>query len=152
MTLIRSISGIRGTIGGRQGEALTPADVVKFTGAFATLLKKIFPGRRLQVVIGRDARVSGPMVSGLVSSTLMGCGIDVADIGLTTTPTAVAVNAHYHHSSITFHRTPTSNNFFFTFMIMPRKIFYRFSTFKTNLAIFSFHAITPTSSPLDNIF
>jgi phosphomannomutase len=88
MTLIRSISGIRGTIGGKQGEALTPADVVKFSAAYATFLKRGAPGKRLRVVIGRDARISGPMVSGLVSGTLLGCGIDVLDIGLTTTPTA----------------------------------------------------------------
>jgi phosphomannomutase len=87
MTLIRSISGIRGTIGGKQDEALTPADIVKFTGAYATLMKKGSPGKRLRVVIGRDARISGPMVADLVTGTLKGCGIDVLDIGLTTTPT-----------------------------------------------------------------
>jgi len=87
MTLIRSISGIRGTIGGKQGEALTPADVVKFSAAYATFLKTGAPGKRLRVVIGRDARISGPVVSALVSGTLRGCGIDVLDIGLTTTPT-----------------------------------------------------------------
>lgn len=87
MTLIRSISGIRGTIGGKPGEALTPADLVKFTSAYAAFLQGETPGKRLHVIIGRDARISGPMVSGIVASTLMGCGIDVTDIGLTTTPT-----------------------------------------------------------------
>lgn len=88
MTLIKSISGIRGTIGGREGDGLTPADIVRFTGAYATFLKRRSAGSRLKVVVGRDARISGPMVASLVHGTLMGCGVDVLDIGLTTTPTA----------------------------------------------------------------
>src|SRR5512138_2353454 len=87
MTLIRSISGIRGTTGGKAGEGLTPADVVKFVAAYATFLRRHSNKKRLSVVIGRDARISGPMVSQLVSGTLTGCGIDVTDTGLTTTPT-----------------------------------------------------------------
>jgi phosphomannomutase len=88
MTLIRSISGIRGTIGGKAGDSLTPADVVRFTGAYAEFLRRNSPSKKLRVVLGRDARISGRMVSDLVSGTLQGCGIDVLDIGLTTTPTA----------------------------------------------------------------
>ncbi len=85
MTLIKSISGIRGTIGGKPGEALTPLDIVKYTSAFATLIAKRSGSRK--VVIGRDARTSGQMLSNLVSGTLIGCGFDVVDLGLSTTPT-----------------------------------------------------------------
>ncbi|TXH25034.1 MAG: phosphoglucosamine mutase, partial [Cyclobacteriaceae bacterium] len=74
MTLIKSISGIRGTIGGKSGDNLTPVDIVKFAAAFGTLLKKNSP--KTKVVIGRDARMSGEMVSTLVCSTLQGLGID----------------------------------------------------------------------------
>jgi phosphomannomutase len=84
VTLIKSISGIRGTIGGKPGEALTPVDTVKFAAAFGTWVKS-HKGKR--IVIGRDARISGEMVSSLVSSTLQGLGIDVIDLGLSTTPT-----------------------------------------------------------------
>ncbi|MDE7149588.1 MAG: phosphoglucosamine mutase, partial [Bacteroidales bacterium] len=87
MTLIKSVSGIRGTIGGRPGDNLTPLDTVKFTTAYAAFLQQRFPGRRLKVVVGRDARISGPMVQSLVNGTLMGMGVDVVDLGLTTTPT-----------------------------------------------------------------
>ena len=87
MSLIKSISGIRGTIGGVPGEGLTPVDIVKFTSAYATFIKKQHPGKRIRIVIGRDARISGKMVSDLVSGTLQGMGCDVLDIGLTTTPT-----------------------------------------------------------------
>ncbi len=94
MTLIRSISGIRGTIGGRAGEGLTPVDVVKFTSAFSELLKRRTGKHKLTVVIGRDARISGKMVSDLVVGSLTGCGVDVIDLGLSTTPTVeVAVTA-----------------------------------------------------------
>lgn len=94
MTLIKSISGIRGTIGGKTGDALTPLDVVKFTSAYAAFLKESSSKKKLTVVVGRDARISGEMVSGLVVSTLTGCGIDVIDLGLSTTPTVeVAVPA-----------------------------------------------------------
>lgn len=94
MTLIKSISGIRGTIGGKVGDALTPLDVVKFTSAYAEFLRARSGKNRLKVVVGRDARISGEMVSGLVIGTLTGCGIDVIDLGLSTTPTVeVAVPA-----------------------------------------------------------
>jgi phosphomannomutase len=86
VTLIKSISGIRGTIGGKSGESLTPLDVVKFTAAFAaTILSK--PEVNKKVIIGRDARPSGKMVSDLVVSTLVGMGLDVLDLGVSTTPT-----------------------------------------------------------------
>ena len=88
MTLIKSISGIRGTIGGTIGEALTPIDIVKFTAAYARQLKMKFPGReRYKVVVGRDARISGEMVDHIVSGTLLACGIDVVNAGLASTPT-----------------------------------------------------------------
>lgn len=87
MTLIKSISGIRGTIGGKPGENLTPIDLVKFTSAYAQWLKGEFPGRKLKVVIGRDARLSGEMAASIVEGTLCGCGVDVINIGLATTPT-----------------------------------------------------------------
>ena len=86
MTLIKSISGIRGTIGGKPGEGLSPLDVVKFTSAYAEWLKKQSEGP-LSVVVGRDARISGLMVENLVISTLSGMGIDVINLGLSTTPT-----------------------------------------------------------------
>lgn len=85
MALIKSISGIRGTIGGKPGENLTPVDVVKFTAAYGMLLKKKDESNK--VVVGRDARISGEMVSALVISTLQALGIDVIDLGLSTTPT-----------------------------------------------------------------
>ncbi len=84
MTLIKSISGIRGTIGGKPGEALTPVDTLKFAAAFGTWVKS---RKGKSIVIGRDARISGEMVSSLVSSTLQGLGLDVIDLGLSTTPT-----------------------------------------------------------------
>lgn len=87
MSLIKSISGIRGTIGGKQGEGLSPLDVVKFTSAFAAFLKKKSDKEKLQLVVGRDARISGQMVDSLVVGTLLGMGIDVIETGLSTTPT-----------------------------------------------------------------
>ena len=88
MTLIKSISGIRGTIGGTIGDALTPIDIVKFTAAYARQLKMKFPGKeRYKVVVGRDARISGEMVDSVVSGTLLACGIDVVNAGLASTPT-----------------------------------------------------------------
>lgn len=91
MTLIKSISGIRGTIGGKVGDNLTPVDAVKFASAYGTWLKggrgKFEVGRKLKVVVGRDARISGPMIHNLVVNTLIGLGIDVIDLGLSTTPT-----------------------------------------------------------------
>ncbi|MBD0257621.1 MAG: phosphoglucosamine mutase [Cytophagales bacterium] len=85
MTLIKSISGIRGTIGGRSGDALTPLDVVKFTAAYGAWLKS--NNGPTKVAIGRDARPSGELINRMVTSTLQGMGIDVIDLGLTTTPT-----------------------------------------------------------------
>lgn len=85
MALIKSISGIRGTIGGRSGEALTPLDIVKFSAAFGQWLKQ--HSSKTTVVIGRDGRLSGEMVSRLVSATLQGIGLNVLDLGLSTTPT-----------------------------------------------------------------
>ncbi|MFH1159634.1 MAG: phosphoglucosamine mutase [bacterium] len=87
MTLIKSISGIRGTIGGNPDDSLTPPDIVKYISAYSCFLKDRLPGKKLKVVVGRDARPSGLMVSNLVTGTLIGMGIDVLDIGLSTTPT-----------------------------------------------------------------
>ena len=91
MTLIKSISGIRGTIGGKVGDNLTPVDAVKFASAYGTWLKqnskKQNPSSKYKVVVGRDARISGPMIHNLVVNTLIGLGIDVVDLGLSTTPT-----------------------------------------------------------------
>lgn len=87
MSLIKSISGIRGTIGGIPGEGLSPLDVVKFTAAYAWWLKTISPAKRYKVVVGRDARISGDMVNALVCATLSGMGCDVVNVGLATTPT-----------------------------------------------------------------
>lgn len=87
MTLIKSISGIRGTIGGAVDNGLTPIDAVKFAAAYGTWLQQQYPGQRLKVVIGRDARISGPMIASLVQQTLVGLGIDIIDLGLSTTPT-----------------------------------------------------------------
>lgn len=87
MTLIKSISGIRGTIGGAAGEGLTPLDIVKFTAAFASFIKENEQAEKLKFIVGRDARVSGDMVNRLVSGTLLGMGVDVIDVGLSTTPT-----------------------------------------------------------------
>ena len=86
MTLIKSISGIRGIIGGKSGDALTPIDVVKFAAAYGTWLRRTNT-QNLNVVIGRDARISGEMVSRLVAGTLQGVGLHVIDLGLSTTPT-----------------------------------------------------------------
>lgn len=100
MTLIKSISGIRGTIGGKVNEGLTPVDAVKFAAAYGTWLKSRHDGK-LKVVIGRDARLSGEMISNLVSSTLIGLGIDVIDLGLSTTPTVeIAVPMENAHGGI----------------------------------------------------
>jgi phosphomannomutase len=87
VSLIKSISGIRGTIGGRTGENLTPVDVVKFSSAYGEMIKRTYPGKKIKIVIGRDARLSGDMVSKLVSASLNSLGIDVIDLGLSTTPT-----------------------------------------------------------------
>ncbi len=87
MSLIKSISGIRGTIGGQNGDGLGGVDVVKFTAAYAQHIKNVNGGRAGKIVVGRDARISGPMVSHLVVGTLMAMGFDVINIGLATTPT-----------------------------------------------------------------
>ena len=95
MTLIKSISGIRGTIGGRAGDTLNPLDIVKFTSAYATFIRRQggigrdagFNHNRPTIVVGRDARISGVMVDSVVCGTLMGIGYDVVNIGLATTPT-----------------------------------------------------------------
>ena len=87
MTLIKSISGIRGTIGGKAGDGLSPLDTVKFVSAYGQWLKDRSDVNKVKVVLGRDARISGEMVSKLVMGTLMGMGIDVVHIGLATTPT-----------------------------------------------------------------
>ena len=87
MTLIKSISGIRGTIGGIVGENLTPVDAVKFASAYGTWLKNYSKKYTLIVVVGCDARISVPMIHILVVNTLVGLGIDVIDLGLSTTPT-----------------------------------------------------------------
>lgn len=94
MTLIKSISGIRGTIGGRVGEGLSPLDVVKFTSAYGTWLQQEAKKKDLTVVIGRDARISGPMVESLVLATLQGLGINVIHLGLSTTPTVELAVMH----------------------------------------------------------
>ncbi|MBQ4003630.1 MAG: phosphoglucosamine mutase [Bacteroidaceae bacterium] len=87
MTLIKSISGIRGTIGGRAGDTLNPLDIVKFTSAYATLVRRMAKNDSNKIVVGRDARISGPMVKNVVCGTLMGMGFDVVNIGLASTPT-----------------------------------------------------------------
>ena len=86
MTLIKSISGIRGTIGGAQGENLTPIDVVKFTTAYVRLIAGRTAGRRPTLVVGRDARLSGELMMNLVRGSLLAAGADVIDVGLCTTP------------------------------------------------------------------
>ena len=87
MTLIKSISGIRGTIGGHAGDGLNPLDIVKFTSAYATLIRKTTTVQSNKIVVGRDARISGEMVKNVVCGTLMGMGFDVVNIGLASTPT-----------------------------------------------------------------
>ena len=95
MTLIKSISGIRGTIGGGTGENLTPIDIVKFTVAYARFMQEKCDGKRMRIVLGRDARVSGEMVGDIIEGTLLGCGVDVINVGLCTTPgTEMAVITH----------------------------------------------------------
>ncbi|NMC38025.1 MAG: phosphoglucosamine mutase [Bacteroidales bacterium] len=101
MSLIKSISGIRGTIGGKPGDGLTPVDIVRFAAAYGTWLKKRNTGQRMKVVVGRDARRSGPIVSSLVISTLRSLGIDITDLGLATTPTVeLAVTGTGSHGGI----------------------------------------------------
>ncbi len=87
MPLIKSISGIRGTIGGTSGDNLTPSDILRFTTAYSQWVKEQSKTKKITVVVGRDARISGPMVSNIVIGTLTGCGINVIDLGLASTPT-----------------------------------------------------------------
>ena len=95
MTLIKSISGIRGTIGGEVGENLTPIDIVKFTIAYTRFIAGKNNAKRLRIVVGRDARISGEMVNDIIEGTLLGCGVDVINVGLCTTPgTEMAVITH----------------------------------------------------------
>lgn len=96
MTLIKSISGIRGTIGGAAGENLTPIDIVEITSAFITSLQSQQPEKQITIVVGRDARVSGDMVSRLVCGTAQGMGANVIDTGLSTTPTTEMAVLHHH--------------------------------------------------------
>jgi len=91
MTLIKSISGIRGTIGGKSGDNLSPIDIVKFTAAFICFHQKRHSKKNVQIVVGRDARISGKMVESLVVSTAVGMGADVINVGLSTTPTVEIV-------------------------------------------------------------
>ena len=94
MTLIKSISGIRGTIGGPTGDTLNPLDIVKFTSAYATFIANRHPDKKLKIVVGRDARISGQMVRQTICGTLIGIGANVLDIGLASTPTTeLAVTA-----------------------------------------------------------
>ena len=95
MTLIKSISGIRGTIGGEVGENLTPIDIVKFTIAYTRFIASKNEAKKLRIVVGRDARISGEMVNDIIEGTLLGCGADVINVGLCTTPgTEMAVITH----------------------------------------------------------
>lgn len=95
MTLIKSISGIRGTIGGKTGDNLTPIDIVKFTIAYTRFIASKNEAKRLRIVVGRDARISGEMVNNIIEGTLLGCGVDVINVGLCTTPgTEMAVITH----------------------------------------------------------
>ena len=96
MTLIKSISGIRGTVGGAVNDNLTPLDVVRFTSAYAQWLTNTHKGK-LTVVTGRDARISGAMIHSLVNQTLVGMGVNVIDLGLSTTPT-VALSVPLHQA------------------------------------------------------
>lgn len=101
MTLIKSISGIRGTIGGAPGNGLTPIDTVKFAAAYGTWLQRKNNAKRLNVVVGRDARISGPVVSQIVVATLRSLGINIIDLGLSTTPTVeMAVTMEKAHGGI----------------------------------------------------
>ena len=100
MSLIKSISGIRGTIGGKQGEGLSPLDVVRFASAYAQFIKSR-NNEKVKVVVGRDARISGDMVNRLVNNALIGTGVDVVDLGMSTTPTVeLAVKSMHAHGGV----------------------------------------------------
>ena len=95
MTLIKSISGIRGTIGGAPGEGLSPIDIVKFTTAYTRFMSEKNGGKKLKIVVVRDELISGEMVNDIIEGTLLGCGADVINVGLCTTPgTEMAVITH----------------------------------------------------------
>ena len=96
MTLIKSISGIRGTIGGKVGENLTPIDAVKFGCAYVSWLKKNSDDTNISVIIGRDARISGEMIQNFVQNSLISLGINVIDLGLSTTPTVELMVKEYN--------------------------------------------------------
>ena len=101
MTLIKSISGIRGTIGGKVGEGLSPLDIVKFASAYGTWLQEVNNAKKLTLIVGRDARISGPIVNSLVISSLRSLGINIIDLGLSTTPTVeMAVMMEKAHGGI----------------------------------------------------
>ncbi|MEG1644805.1 MAG: phosphoglucosamine mutase [Alistipes sp.] len=101
MTLIKSISGIRGTIGGVAGDNLTPIDVVRFTTAYVRFIGSTHPDKKLTIVVGRDARISGEMVNNLIEGTLLGCGAEVINVGLCTTPgTELAVICNHADGGI----------------------------------------------------
>ena len=106
MTLIKSISGIRGTIGGEYGDNLTPIDAVNFGCAYGQWILNRNPNKKLTVVIGRDARISGKMIQNFVQNSLISMGIDVIDLGLSTTPT-VELTVQEHNANggiiITYH-------------------------------------------------
>ena len=111
MTLIKSISGIRGTIGGNTGDTLNPLDIVKFTSAYATFIAE--NGGKRRIVVGRDARISGEMVRSVVCGTLLGMGFDVIDLGLATTPTTGLAVRHHNADGgiiITASHNPTQWN------------------------------------------
>ena len=95
MSLIKSISGIRGTIGGNTGSNLTPVDTVKFASAYGTWLKENSDKKKLTIVVGRDARISGKIIQGLVQNSIISLGIDIIDLGLSTTPTVELMVKHY---------------------------------------------------------
>ena len=130
MTLIKSISGIRGTIGGQTGDTLNPLDIVKFVTAYATFIRKSHKSDSNTIVVGRDARISGEMVRNVVCGTLMGMGYDVLDIGMATTPTTelavimsksaggIIITANGRHSSCS---TARENS-------LPRKMAMKFLT------------------------
>ena len=96
MTLIKSISGIRGTIGGKNGDNLTPLDAVNFGCAYAQWIKNKYPNTETKIVIGRDARISGEMIQNFVQYSIISMGIDVIDLGLSTTPTVELMVKHYN--------------------------------------------------------
>ena len=96
MTLIKSISGIRGTIGGKNGDNLTPLDAVNFGCAYAQWIKNRNPNTKTKIVIGRDARISGEMIQNFVQYSIISMGIDIIDLGLSTTPTVELMVKHYN--------------------------------------------------------